>query len=909
MTNSKPVQTTIEHQRLADSEARKADWKNWGPYVSDRAWGTVREDYSEEGEAWQYFPHDHARSRAFRWNEDGIGGFCNRMQNVCLAVALWNGKDAIIKERLFGLNGYEGNHGEDVKEYYFYLDSTPTHSYAKMLYKYPQVAFPYEDLLKGNAALGKTDREYELIDSLEEVFEENRYFDVYIEYAKADQEDILCQITAINRGPEPAELHILPHIWFRNTWSWGHNPIKPSLENQSSNNLSCIRATHRHLGERWWYARALDNDTPNLLFTENDSNNELLFKTKNVSPFVKDGINNAVVNRASGFTNEAGAGTKAAAHLETVIAPGDSYTVQIRFSQERLTQPFRQFDAILERRSDEANAFYHAIQNPNLKEDERRVQRQAFAGLMWSKQFYHYSLEKWLHGDKNGPKPPESRKSGRNHEWEHLYNLDVISMPDKWEYPWYAAWDLAFHMIPVAMIDPEWAKRQLILMTREWYMHPNGQLPAYEWAFSDVNPPVHAWAAWRVYKITQRLTGEADTIFLEKIFHKMLLNFTWWINRKDESGNNIFQGGFLGLDNIGVFDRSSQLPSGGYLEQADGTAWMGMYCLNMLTISLELAKTKPAYEDVATKFFEHFVYIANAINKPYKENGLWHEQNGFYYDALKTPQGHHIPLMIHSFVGLIPLFAVETIEPEVLDQLPRFRRRMEWFIKHRQHLMKNLTLLNPHENDGRCLLSLVNETQLRRILERMLDPRQFLSEYGLRGLSKEHEKHPFVIDIDGTQHSVEYEPAESKTYLFGGNSNWRGPIWFPVNYLMIESLQKFDHFYGKKLQVEMPSGSGSEKSLWDVAAEISQRLIKLFLRNEATGRRPVYGDTEYFQHDPHWRDNVLFYEYFHGDNGAGIGASHQTGWTALVAKLIQQAGGHSELDAEEALSEPAISAP
>ncbi len=885
---------TAEHLRLRESEARNADWKNWGPYVSDRAWGTVREDYSEDGDAWDYFPHDHARSKAYRWNEDGIGGFCNRMQNICLAASFWNGQDPILKERFFGLTGHEGNHGEDLKEYYFYLDSTPTHSYAKMLYKYPQVAFPYDDLVAKNQVRTKLEREYELVDALAESFEQNRYFDIYIEYAKNDEEDILCRITAINRHSEPADLHILPHIWFRNTWSWGHKPTRPSLEDRSNTDHACIQAFHRHLGERWWYCSAEDSVSPQLLFTENDTNQKRLFNTKNSTPFVKDSINDTIVNQEKGRLNPEGKGTKAAAHLHVVIPGGASNSIQIRFTKDAVDRPFVDFDEIFQTRIREADAFYAAVQSPNLSDDERSVQRQAFAGLMWSKQFYHYSLEKWLKGDPLGPKPLESRAKGRNHDWQHLYNLDVISMPDKWEYPWYAAWDLAFHMIPVAMIDPEWAKRQLILMTREWYMHPNGQLPAYEWAFGDVNPPVHAWAAWRVYKITEKVTGEADTIFLEKIFHKMLLNFTWWINRKDNSGNNIFQGGFLGLDNIGVFDRSSALPTGGYLEQADGTAWMGMYCLNMLTISLELAKTKPAYEDVATKFFEHFVYIANAINRKYEDQGLWHEENGFYYDALQTPQGQHIPLMIHSFVGLIPLFAVETIEPEVLDMLPRFKRRMEWFIQHRQHLMENLTLLNPHENDGRCLLSLVSKDRLQRILERMLDSNQFLSEYGLRGLSKEHEKNPFFIDIDGVIHSVEYEPAESKTSLFGGNSNWRGPIWFPVNYLMIESLQKFDHYYGKKLKVEMPTGSGREMCLWEVAAELSQRLINIFLRNRTTNRRPFNGDTDYFQADPHWQDHVLFYEYFHGDNGAGIGASHQTGWTALVAKLIQQHGGQEE---------------
>ena len=898
-------QLTAEQKRLDASEARLSDWKNWGPYVSDRAWGTVREDYSERGTAWEYFPHDHARSRAYRWNEDGIGGFCNRMQNICLAVAFWNENDPIIKERFFGLTGNEGNHGEDVKEYYFYLDSTPTHSYAKMLYKYPQVAYPYDDIVAQNKARNREEPEYELIDALGEAFSEQRYFDIFIEYAKAGEEDILCRITAINRGPETAPIHILPHIWFRNTWSWGHNPTKPTLDLMPAPDAAGIKAYHRHLKDRWWYATAPEQPIPPLLFTENDTNHERLFGVENETPFVKDSINNAVVEGQIEGLNPEHTGTKAAAHFSARLAPGASYEVHVRFSKQQIESPFQKFEAIFEQRIQEADAFYTAVQNRELDEDERNVQRQAFAGLMWTKQFYHYSLDKWLNGDANGPTPPEARKTGRNSDWTHLYNLDVISMPDKWEYPWYAAWDLAFHMIPVAMIDPEWAKRQLILMTREWYMHPNGQLPAYEWALGDVNPPVHAWAAWRVYKITEKMTGQADTVFLEKIFHKMLLNFTWWINRKDNNGNNIFQGGFLGLDNIGVFDRSMPLPTGGYLEQADATAWMGMYCLNMLTISLELAQTKPAYEDVATKFFEHFVYIASAINKQYSNHGLWHEENGFYYDALNTPENHHVPLTIHSFVGLIPLFAVETLEPHLFDSLPRFRRRMDWFIKHRKHLMENLTLLNPHGESGRCLLSLVNEHQLELILKRMLDPDQFLSEYGLRALSKEHEANPFILDIDGHRHSVEYEPAESKTGLFGGNSNWRGPIWFPVNYLMIESIQKFGYFFGDRFQVELPTGSGRRANLDEIATDLSQRLVNIFLR-DADGRRPFYGDVEYFQKDPHWRDYILFYEYFHGDNGAGIGASHQTGWTALAAKLIQQSGGyHADLTRAASITEPA----
>ena len=883
---------TPEHLRLEESKARKADWKNWGPYVSDRAWGTVREDYSAHGNAWEYLPHDHARSRAYRWNEDGIAGYCNRFQNICLAVAFWNEQDGILKERLFGLSGNEGNHGEDVKEYYFYLDSTPTHSYAKMLYKYPQVAFPYSELVDGNRSRSRTEPEFELVDVLSNAFESNKYFDIYIEYVKADQEDIVCKITAINRGSEAAPLHILPHIWFRNTWTWGHSADKPELRATSHPSHACIQSTHKHLGKRWWYAFAPDVSKLELLFTENETNYERLFGTPNPSPFVKDAFHYALIDNNTRHINPAQFGTKATAHLRMNIPPGGSQVLYTRFSPEYISAPFEQVEDLFQKRIDEADAFYTTIETRPLHDDERRIQRQAFAGLMWSKQFYHYSVEKWIHGDILGPTPPESRKHGRNHNWLHLYNLDVLSMPDKWEYPWYAAWDLAFHTLPIALIDPEWAKRQLILPTREWYMHPNGQLPAYEWALSDVNPPVHAWAAWRVYKITERVTGYTDTDFLEKIFHKLLLNFTWWVNRKDQNGSNVFEGGFLGLDNIGVFDRSAPLPTGGFLEQADGTAWMGMYCLNMLTMALELARTRPAYEDVATKFFEHFVYIANAINTSYEEGGLWNEEEGFFFDAICTPHGQKVPLKIKSFVGLIPLFAVETIDTALLEQLPRFRRRMQWFLDHRSHLMEHLTLLNADlDNDGQCLLSLVNEQQLVRMLSRMLDPNQFLSEYGLRALSKEHEANPFTMNVEGQIHSVTYEPAESTTGLFGGNSNWRGPIWMPLNYLMIESLQKFHFYYRDKLRVEMPTGSGLYLDLWDVSTTLSQQLIRLFLRDPLTERRPFYGDVAYFQQDPHWRDNILFYEYFHGDNGAGLGASHQTGWTALVAKLIQQSGG------------------
>ena len=877
---------TIEHKRLADSETRKADWKNWGPYLSERAWGTVREDYSATGEAWEYFPHDHARSRAYRWNEDGLGGYCNRFQNICLGVALWNERDAILKERLFGLTGNQGNHGEDVKEYYFYLDSTPTHSYAKMLYKYPQAAYPYQQLVEENQRRGRQAPEYELIDALREAFAEKRYFDVFIEYAKADQEDILCRISVVNRGPDPAPIHVLPHIWFRNTWSWGYGRPKPELRALDE---KTIYTNHRHLGERWWY---IETDATPLLFAENETNYQRLFGAPNASPYVKDGINDAVVHGHLERVNPERWGTKAAAHFGTSVPPGETFTVRVRFTNQTNSDPFGDFEAIFAQRIQEANDFYETIQNPNLTADECSVQRQAFAGLMWTKQFYHYGVELWLNGDPAGPPPSEVRKQGRNADWGHLDNLDVISMPDKWEYPWYAAWDLAFHTLPIAMIDPEWAKCQIILMLREWYMHPNGQIPAYEWAFGDVNPPVFAWAAWRVYKIARDLTGVADTDFLERVFQKLLLNFTWWVNRKDADGNNVFQGGFLGLDNIGVFDRSAPLPTGGHMEQADGTAWMGMYCLNMLVMALELARTRPAYEDMATKFFEHFLYIAEAINSRYVDQGLWNEKDGFFYDVIHCPDGRYIPLKIRSFVGLIPLYAVETLEPELLEKLPRFKRRMDWFIRYRPQLVKNIASLTRPGAGGRRLLSLVNQEQLARVMAHMLDEGKFLSDYGMRSLSKEHEATPFTFSVDGQTHTVSYQPGESTSGIFGGNSNWRGPVWFPVNYLMIESLQKYHHYYGNSLQVELPTHSGQRRNLEEVAARLSRNLIKIFLRDE-NGQRAFSGDRDIFQSDPHWRDYILFYEYFNGDNGAGIGASHQTGWTALVAKLIQQSGGDS----------------
>lgn len=879
---------TAEYRRLMESETRQADWKAWGPYLSERAWGTVREDYSADGSAWEYFPHDHARSRAYRWNEDGLGGISNRFQNVCLAVGLWNGHDPILKERLFGVTGPQGNHGEDVKEYYFYLDSTPTHSYMKMLYKYPQVAFPYARLIAENARRGKHDPEFELMDALREDFAAGRYFDVVIEYAKADHEDILWQITVINRGSQAAPIHVLPQIWFRNTWGWGYPSSNPMMR---AADTKTIQLDDRHVGVRSLYLEKIKGHGPTLMFTENDTNRERVFGQPNAVPFVKDAFHTAVVGGDSRRTNPAQMGTKAAGHYHKLLKPGEQLVVRGRFTNKHeLAAPFADFTQIFEQRIREADEFYAALQRHDLSADEKTVQRQAFAGLLWSKQFYHYSVELWLNGDPASPPPPQSRKGGRNRDWQHMYALDVLSMPDKWEYPWFAAWDLAFHCIPIAMIDPEWAKRQLILLLRDWYMHPNGQIPAYEWAFGDVNPPVHAWAVWRVYKITRNVTGKADVAFLKRAFHKLLLNFTWWVNRKDADGNNVFSGGFLGLDNIGLFDRSAPLPNGGHLDQADGTAWMGMFCLNMLAIALELARHDRAYEDVATKFFEHFVYIATALSKiGGQEGGLWDEQDGFFYDILHLPDGRYTPLKVRSFVGLIPLFAVETLEPDLLEMLPNFRRRMEWFLRYRPGWVANIAPLLDRGEGGRRLLAVVDQTQLTRILQKMFDPQEFLSDYGLRALSRTHLEHPYRWSLDGQALEVKYEPAESSTGLFGGNSNWRGPIWIPVNYLMIEALQKFHHYYGDGFKVEMPTGSGQMAHLWDAAGEISRRLNAIFLRQD--NRRPVFGGEALFQSDPHWRDHVLFYEYFHGDNGAGIGASHQTGWTALVAKLLQQSGG------------------
>jgi Glycosyl hydrolase family 63 C-terminal domain len=884
---------TSEERRLEESRDRQAHWKRWGPYVSERGWGTVREDYSANGTAWEYLPHDEARSKAYRWNEDGLAGICDRHQKICFALALWNGRDPILKERLFGLTGNQGNHGEDVKECYYYLDSTPTHSYMKYLYKYPQKAFPYEQLVAENGRRGRDQPEFELADT--GVFEENRYFDVVVEYAKASTEDILVRIEVANRGPEAAELHVLPTVWFRNTWSWGRGEARPELHAVSD---SAIELNEPQYGKRW----LLTDGAAELLFTENETNTRRLYGDEGGPRHAKDGINDYVVSGDAGAVNAARRGTKAAAHHRLMVGAGETVTLRLRLTDTVSPgQNFgpgdaredaalgAEFDYIFEERKLEADQFYDAVTPADLSADARNVMRQSFAGLLWSKQFYHYIVEDWLDGDPGCAPPPEQRKEGRNHEWTHLYNADVMSMPDKWEYPWYAAWDLAFHCVPLALVDSEFAKEQLALLVREWYMHPNGQLPAYEWALGDVNPPVHAWAAWRVYKIEKKRRGVGDRAFLERVFHKLMLNFTWWVNRKDAEGRNIFQGGFLGLDNIGVFDRSKPLPTGGILEQADGTGWMATYSLNLLAIAMELASEDPCYEDVASKFWEHFLYIAKAINSLGSDGGMWSEEDGFFYDVLHLPSGAHVPMKIRSMVGLVPLFAVETLEPATVDMLRGFKRRMDWFIEHRPDLAGNVPCMNIPGEGQRRLLSVVNGEQLRRVLHFVLDESEFLSPYGIRALSRFHKDHPFVLPVDGTEYKVDYEPAESTTGLFGGNSNWRGPVWFPVNYLLIESLQKFHHYLGDEYRVECPTGSGNFMTLWEVAAEISRRLTRTFLR-DADGKRPVHGGSSRYQTDAHWKDLVLFYEYFHGDNGAGIGASHQTGWTGLVSKLLQQSG-------------------
>jgi hypothetical protein len=883
---------TAEKQRLEASETREIHWKRWGPYLSERQWGTVREDYSANGDAWNYLPFEHAHARAYRWGEDGLGGICDRHQHICFALALWNQKDPILKERLFGLSNQEGNHGEDVKEYYFYLDATPTSSYLKYLYKYPQAAFPYEQLRRENAQRNRREPEYELIDT--GVFSENRYFDIFLEYAKASSEDILVRITAWNRGSDGAPLHLLPTLWFRNRWDWGEGFDKPKVSRQQGlDGAELFELEEFHYGKRWLIAEG----APEPLFTDNETNREKLFNEKNESPYVKDAFHRFLIQGQREAVNPALTGTKAAAHYSGEIAAGQSVTIRLRFLDQNPVEGHKSgkdffgaaFDQVFQQRLQEAEDFYNERVGRCASNDAHEVQRQAFAGLLWGKQSYHYDVRRWLSGDPTQPTPPPERLNGRNHEWTHLYNSDVISMPDKWEYPWYAAWDLAFHCVAMALIDPDFAKEQLVLFMREWYMSPSGQLPAYEWNFSDVNPPVHAWAAWRVYKIAGRIQGKEDRKFLVRMFHKLLINFTWWVNRKDPQGKNVFEGGFLGLDNIGVFDRSKPLGPGNFIEQSDGTSWMAMYCLNMLAMAMELAREDNAYEDIASKFFEHFVYISEAMNDMGGEGvGLWDEKDGFYYDVLHMGQAAPLPMKVRSMVGLIPLFAVETFEPDVLERLPSFRKRMQWFLDHNPEVSKHVDMSQKTDKGNRLLLTIANRKKLERIYRYVFDENEFLSPHGIRALSKFHLEHPFVLNVDGHSNSVDYEPAESTTDLFGGNSNWRGPVWFPPNFLLIEALQRVHYYYGDEFKVEFPTNSGNQMTLWDSASEISRRLSHLFLRRN--GRRAVFGDSALFQKDPNWRDFILFYEYFNGDTGAGLGASHQTGWTALVAKLLQQSG-------------------
>lgn len=886
MPRKKAPAANPERERLREDCEREKNWKRWGPYLAERQWGTVREDYSPDGEAWTYFPHEHARSRAYRWGEDGLLGLTDRECRLCFALALWNEQDPFLKERLFGLTGPEGNHGEDVKELYYYLDSTPTYSYAKSLYKYPQVEFPYQWLVDRNAARGLDEPEYELLDT--GVFDEDRYFDVFAEYAKNAPDDILIKITLVNRGPESHVLHVLPSLWFRNTWTWGceHEDCttKPAITQASVNELA---ATHESLGEfRFWAENA-----PDFLFTDNETNARRIYDSPDNPAHAKDAFHRYVVNGETGALAH-GQGTKAAAHYRLHLRPGQQHVIRLRLCTAD-GAPKNAFgagyDQVFHDRTSEADAFYADITQGNLCPAENDVLRQCYASLLQTKQFYHYCVADWLDGDPNEPPPPEERKQGRNAEWTHLFNRDVLSMPDKWEYPWYAAWDLAFHMIPFDKIDPDFAKQQLILLLREWYLHPNGQIPAYEWNFSDVNPPVHAWAVWRIYKMTAP-RGQRDRVFLAQCFHKLLINFTWWVNRKDPEGRNLFAGGFLGLDNIGAFDRSKPLPGGAQLAQADGTAWMAFYCATMLSIALELAAEDPAYEGVASKFFEHFVAIAEAINTLGGE-GLWNEDDGFYYDMLHTGDGHGIPMAIRSLVGLLPLCAVEILHNDTIESLPGFKKRMQWFLSHNAIFTKKASSLDfaaGKDIKPKFLLGLASRERMEKVLRYVFDENEFLSPYGIRSLSKAHESRPFTLDYGGETHTVAYEPAESRSYLFGGNSNWRGPIWFPINFLLLEALEKYHHFYGDRLKVELPTGSGHWVTLEEAAQELGRRMTSLFLPAE-NGDRPVHGQHAEVYRREHFRDYPLFYEYFHGDTGRGCGASHQTGWTGLVAKLLEDA--------------------
>jgi hypothetical protein len=865
---------SAESDRLEEARARNVPWRKWGPYLSERQWGTVREDYSDSGDAWNYFSHDQARSRAYRWGEDGLAGISDDRQVLCFALALWNGKDPIVKERLFGLTNSEGNHGEDVKEYYFYLDSTPTHSYMKYLYKYPQAAFPYADLVDTNRTRGRQALEYELLDT--GVFDDNRYFDVFVEYAKASPEDILVQITVENRGGEPATLHVLPTLWFRNTWSWGGDAPRPTLRQTAP---GVITASHPILGPRLLSC----DGTPSLLFTENETNTERLFNAPNRTPFVKDGIDARIVHGRRDTVNPQQEGTKASADYPLTVGAGQSGTIRLRLHDAASAAPFGDFDAVMRARREEADAFYATVIPKTLSPDAANVMRQAVAGMLWSKQFYFYDVDQWLEERGAGVANPNRRAAPRNEHWHHVYNADILSMPDKWEYPWYAAWDLAFHVLALTLVDEDFGKRQLDLMLRQPYLHPSGQIPAYEWNFGDVNPPVHAWSTIFTYRLEQVRRGHGDLDWLERSFHKLLLNFTWWVNRKDRAGNNAFEGGFLGLDNIGVFDRSAPLPTGGYLEQADGTAWMALFCQNMIEISAELTMHKPVYTDMTIKFVEHFLWIASALMRAGNGTGMWDEQDGFFYDVLRLPDGRAERLKVRSMVGLLPLCAVTVFEGRLLDKYPELQEPMRVFLAARQELRAFIHDPARLGHAGRRLAAVLDETRLRRVLATMLDEKEFLSPFGIRALSRYHEAHPYVFRTGGQEYRVSYLPAESDSGMFGGNSNWRGPIWMPVNALIIRALLQYYMFYGDEFTIECPTGSGHRMTLYQVAEEITRRLTSIFLLDK-DGHRPVFGGAKKFKDDPHWRDYPLFYEYFHGDNGAGLGASHQTGWTGLVAR-------------------------
>ena len=878
--------------RLDTCRTERAPWKKWGPYLSERQWGTVREDYSENGDAWNYFTHDQARSRAYRWGEDGLAGISDNHQILCFALALWNGRDPILKERLFGLTNSEGNHGEDVKEYYFYLDSTPTHSYMKYLYKYPRAAYPYDDLVSTNRQRNRDDMEYELLDT--GIFENDRYFDVFVEYAMGAPEDVLIRITVCNRGPEAALIHLLPTLWFRNTWSWPDAGAKPILRSVEGGGHRIIHAHHTDP----LFRESLQNynlyceGEPTLLFTENETNTERIFSTPNATPYVKDAFHHYLVHGQAGAVNPAQKGTKAAAHYALKVDAGQSVWVRLRLTEKTSNDPddpFEGFDDVFQARLDEADEFYRSITPHSVSADAAGVMRQALAGMLWTKQYYYFDADKWLEEHHAHPLHGDTRQF-RNREWFHMMNDHIISMPDKWEYPWYAAWDLAFHTLALSAVDPDFAKEQLDLMLREVYLHPSGQIPAYEWNFSDVNPPVHSWATLFLHRTEQALRGETDIDFLKRSFAKLLLNFTWWVNRKDRFGKNVFEGGFLGLDNIGVFDRSAPLPTGGYLEQADGTAWMALYCQNMMELSIELAVHDPTYEDLCIKFGEHFFYIAAGMNRTGRD-GMWDEEDGFYYDLLRLPDGSARRLKVRSMVGLLPLCATTVIEEWQRERVPRVRERWLERIKRMPELLESVHVTGPGHRGvaDRGILALVNQERLRRILSRMLDENEFLSPHGIRSLSRYHLEHPYVFHVNGEEYRVQYLPAESDTGMFGGNSNWRGPIWMPVNALIIRALLSYYLYYGDNFRIECPTASGKMMNLFEVSQEITNRLTGIFLRNEQ-GRRPVYGGAEKFQTEPHWRDHLLFYEYFHGDNGAGLGASHQTGWTGLVAKLIQVFG-------------------